>query len=598
MTWEIFWSYLLTMGISAALVPLVHRVADALDIVAEENARTVHHGRIARIGGLAIYISFMIGAALFLKADRQINAVLIGGFLVFAVGFFDDMYNLSPKTKLLVEFIAASIVIFYGDIMLRQIDVPFLPNLRFHYLAVIITYFWVIGITNAINLIDGLDGLSAGISTIVLVVIAFTSLKFSRLDIAAISILLAGAICGFLGYNFHPASIFMGDCGALFIGYMISVISLLGFGYKSSTFFTLGAPIVMLAIPILDTFMAIIRRRLKGQKFSDADREHLHHTLMIKLDFGHTRTVIILYTVTILFAMSAFLYTYDKSLGLGLFLVLVLMFEIFIEYTGMVSIHYRPILSVVNLLVRSPNLPAFSWHRKRMQEKKEKEDPEMKNRKQKNLIVLVAVLLAIGALGTAGYFYLRDGKKPADKAPNESVEPAYVKVDDGTALMDEIYEELVSAPDEVAERAQVARYFAVDFFTWSNKEDREDVGGISYVLPDARIDFAKYATNYYYVNFDEHLATYGARGLPEVIGCEVEKNEESDFVYAKTSNDDSYDVYLNLTYESKDDGMPVDELMTSVKVTVLKEDQLYYVVGVDYDQVTGEPEETDEEESY
>lgn len=608
MTIEIFWSYLSTLCLSAILVPFVNKAASALDIVAKENQRTIHHGRIARIGGMAVYLAFIIGAAIFLKADRQINAILVGGFIVFSIGFLDDIYDLPPKVKLLAEFVATTILVFYGDVSLKRFSIPFLPDMQFDYLATLVTFIWVIGITNAINLIDGLDGLCAGISTIVLVVIAFTSVSFQRQDIASISILLAGAICGFLCYNFHPASIFMGDCGALFIGFMISAISLLGFGYKSSAFFTLGAPVVMLAIPIMDTMIAILRRKLKKKKFSEADKEHLHHTLMFKLDLGQTRSVIILYMTTILFALSAYLYTYNKHLGLGIFLGLFLMFEIFVEYTEMISIHYKPLLAIVNIVVRSTKLPAFSGQRARMkqralQEKQaqqqsddtliniEKERLIMKNKKQKNIMVFITVALAIAVGVISGYFFLKGNEeKPGKVPPVQQKEDvmSYPRSDEETDLMEDIYDNLllaIEAKDDTKIQEYVAAYFVADFFTWTNKSGREDVGGLTYVLPDARIDFGKYATNYYYVNFDEHLETYGQKGLPEVESYTVESVGASDFVYEKTGSSDSYDVSLKLQYVSNTNGMPTDELMSKCTVTLLKEDDVYYVVGVDYTDI-------------
>lgn len=608
MTIEIFWSYLSTLCLSAILVPFVNKAASALDIVAKENQRTIHHGRIARIGGMAVYLAFIIGAAIFLKADRQINAILVGGFIVFSIGFLDDIYDLPPKVKLLAEFVATTILVFYGDVSLKRFSIPFLPDMQFDYLATLVTFIWVIGITNAINLIDGLDGLCAGISTIVLVVIAFTSVSFQRQDIASISILLAGAICGFLCYNFHPASIFMGDCGALFIGFMISAISLLGFGYKSSAFFTLGAPIVMLAIPIMDTMIAILRRKLKKKKFSEADKEHLHHTLMFKLDLGQTRSVIILYMTTILFALSAYLYTYNKHLGLGIFLGLFLMFEIFVEYTEMISIHYKPLLAIVNIVVRSTKLPAFSGQRARMkqralQEKQaqqqsddtliniEKERLIMKNKKQKNIMVFITVALAIAVGVISGYFFLKGNEeKPGKVPPVQQKEDvmSYPRSDEETDLMEDIYDNLllaIEAKDDTKIQEYVAAYFVADFFTWTNKSGREDVGGLTYVLPDARIDFGKYATNYYYVNFDEHLETYGQKGLPEVESYTVESVGASDFIYEKTGSSDSYDVSLKLQYVSNTNGMPTDELMSKCTVTLLKEDDVYYVVGVDYTDI-------------
>lgn len=607
MTIEIFYSYILAVIISAILTPIASKIGDYTNIVAKENNRTIHHGRIARMGGLAIYLSFLIVACVFLKADRQINAILISSFIIFILGFIDDMVDLKPKIKLLGQFIAASIVIFYGDMYIHNINIPFLSDNQL--ISTIITYGWIIGVTNAINLIDGLDGLCAGVTSIVLIVIAFTAVTYHRIDIAAISVLLAGAIDGFLCYNFHPASIFMGDCGALFIGFMIAVISILGFGTESSVFFTLGAPIVMLAIPIMDTLIAIVRRKLKHKRFDEADREHLHHTLMFKLDMGQTRSVIILYMTTILFAMSSFIYIYNKTIGLCLFILLLFAFELFVEYTQIISIHYRPFLALLNIYIKSSHLPMFSSQRNKLKEGSENKgydllantDEEfmlererimMKNKKTKNKIVIAFVLLGAVAVGVAGFFFMKD-KEPTepDTPPVTDVDTVpYVNDKNATEYLNTIYAELEAALEEKDEekvKGLVASYFATDFFTWSNKVNREDVGGLAYVLADARIDFAKYATNFYYVNFDEHKQTYGVDGLPEVVNCVVNEVSASNFVYAKTGNKDSYDVDLTITYEDKE-GMPTDDLMTDFTVTLLLENDVYRVVGIDYQEITSE----------
>ena len=357
---EIILSFIVAMILSALLVPIVKIVGDKLNIIALQNERTIHNGRIVRIGGYAIYISFIVCAYIFLKTDVQINSILFSSFLVFMIGLYDDIHDVSPKVKLFVEIIAASIIIFYGKIMLRGITIPYLPGDICEWISIGITYLWIIGITNAINLIDGLDGLSSGISTIVLVTLSLTSLHFGRTDIAALSLLLAGATVGFLFYNFNPASIFMGDNGALFLGFMISVISLLGFGYKSSAFFTLGAPIIVLAVPIMDTIMAILRRKLRKKKFSDADREHLHHQLMFNLNLGQKKSVLILYGATVLFSLSSYIYLFDKKAAIALFVLLVVAFELFVEYTQMISRRYRPLLTIINLFVHSDKLPVLS----------------------------------------------------------------------------------------------------------------------------------------------------------------------------------------------------------------------------------------------
>lgn len=310
MTLTVVLSFVVTMILSAAMIPLIIKVGNQLGIVAHMNKRTVHKHEIARIGGYAIYISSLIGSMLFLKTDHQINAILISGFIIFMVGLYDDVHDLSPKVKLIFEMLAALIVIVYGQVYIKGFG--YFPSDAMTLLSGIVTLFWIIGITNAINLIDGLDGLSAGISIIVLVTISVTSILSGRSDIAALSLVLAGSIMGFLFFNFHPAKIFMGDCGALYIGFMISVISLLGFGYNASGFFTLGAPIIVLMVPIMDTLIAILRRKIHHKKFSEADRGHLHHNLMFKLNLSQRKSVLILYLVTILFSLSSYLYYYNQ----------------------------------------------------------------------------------------------------------------------------------------------------------------------------------------------------------------------------------------------------------------------------------------------
>lgn len=372
MTLTVVLSFVVTMILSAAMIPLIIKLGNQLGIVAHMNKRTVHKHEIARIGGYAIYISSLIGSMLFLKTDHQINAILISGFIIFMVGLYDDVHDLSPKVKLIFEMLAALIVIVYGQVYIKGFG--YFPSDAMTLLSGIVTLFWIIGITNAINLIDGLDGLSAGISIIVLVTISVTSILSGRSDIAALSLVLAGSIMGFLFFNFHPAKIFMGDCGALYIGFMISVISLLGFGYNASGFFTLGAPIIVLMVPIMDTLIAILRRKIHHKKFSEADRGHLHHNLMFKLNLGQRKSVLILYLVTILFSLSSYLYYYNQMAGTILFIALMILFEIFVEITDMISRKYKPLLTLANVFIDSDKFPKIKFlerYRKRRTPKKQ-----------------------------------------------------------------------------------------------------------------------------------------------------------------------------------------------------------------------------------
>ena len=336
--------FVLPFVLSLILVPLCKKIGFNLGVYAQENNRTVHHGKIVRMGGVAIFVAFMLSMAVFVKADTTLNSILIGGAVVFAGGIIDDIYDLKPIYKLLFEIVGALIALIGGQLYIQTFYLPFgieFNNLIFNFL---ISFIWIVGITNAINLIDGLDGLSSGISFIVCCVIGLLGFFLGRRDICILALILAGSILGFLPYNFHPASIFVGDCGALFMGYMLACVSLLGF--KTAAVVTLALPILMLFIPISDTLLAIVRRKLKGQKISEADRGHLHHTLMFKVGLGHRNTVIALYIVTALFGLSALVIFFNESLGILMIIILLVAFEIFIEATGMVNDKFHPIISI------------------------------------------------------------------------------------------------------------------------------------------------------------------------------------------------------------------------------------------------------------
>ncbi len=332
---------LLPFTMAAILTPVIKRYSVLCGAYARENKRTVHHGKISRIGGVAIYIAFIVSMALFMKADRQIDGVILSASLMFFAGLVDDLLDLKPIIKLLLEILAALVLVSYG-VSVDTIRLPFGIKISFGIISFLFTIIWVCGITNAVNLIDGLDGLAGGLCTIILVTIGSIALIETRTDIATMCFILAGACLGFLLYNSHPASIFMGDCGALFLGFMISAISLLGF--KSSTILTLALPIVLLMIPIIDTLSAILRRTLKGMKFSQADKSHLHHLLMNQ--FGHRNTVIIMCGMTTLFALSAYVYMLNRNIGFFVMLVLLLVLELFIEYSAMISVKFHPLMGL------------------------------------------------------------------------------------------------------------------------------------------------------------------------------------------------------------------------------------------------------------
>lgn len=336
---------IIVLLISFFLTPIVSIVSRKINVVDRPGGRHIHQKITPRMGGLAIYSAFMIGSALFLKVDQQLFAVLLGGAIIAVSGFLDDLISLSPKMKLLFQIVATLVVIFYGGVRIDNINIGFF-SFDFGFLSILITIIWIIGITNAVNLIDGLDGLCVGVSSIILATLATLSFMQGRMDIVLICLILLGSSLGFLYYNFHPASIFMGDTGSLFIGFMIATISLLGF--KSTAILTLGPAIFILAIPILDTFLSIIRRKLKGVAITSPDKEHLHHTLMFKLNLGQRKTVIIIYLITFYFSQVAYVYLLNKIAALYMLIFSIIIIEIFIEKTEMISSKYQPILGLGN----------------------------------------------------------------------------------------------------------------------------------------------------------------------------------------------------------------------------------------------------------
>ena len=337
--------------ISLALTPIVKKIGLAINAYALENERTVHHGKIVRIGGVAMYLAFVIGMAIFVHPDNTFNAIIIGALLVFLAGLLDDLIDLKPIVKFAFQLIAAIYVVIVGKIQLGEINLFFF-TIDYAPVIVLISILWIVGVTNAINLIDGLDGLSCGISIIVLCVIGFIAYQMRRIDIAIIALILTGSISGVLPYNFHPASIFVGDSGALFMGFMIACLSLLGF--KSSTFISLVFPLIILFIPLADTTLAIIRRKANGHKISEADKSHLHHVLMFKIGLSHRDTVLLLYLITALFGADAIVMYFDQTAGVIILIILCLAAWLFIELTGMIKESFHPIIGLCRRITGHP----------------------------------------------------------------------------------------------------------------------------------------------------------------------------------------------------------------------------------------------------
>lgn len=333
--------------VAVAITPIVKKFAIRIGATDKPNQRKVHQKIMPRLGGLAIYISFLIGFIILQPESDYATYILIGGFIIILTGFLDDLMELSAKYKLLGQIAAAAVVV-YGGVQVQFINLPFEAQLQLGWFSIPLTLLWIVGITNAINLIDGLDGLAAGVSSIVLITITTLAFIDGNLFVMALGVILLGSTLGFLVHNFNPAKIFMGDTGALFLGYMIAVISLLGF--KNVTVFSLLIPAIILAVPISDTFFAIIRRIVNKQPLSAPDKSHLHHCF-IRLGYSHKQTVLIIYGISAFFGLAAVMLTLSTLwVALVIILVLLIAIELIVEIVGLVSSTYRPMLNFFSRL--------------------------------------------------------------------------------------------------------------------------------------------------------------------------------------------------------------------------------------------------------
>ncbi len=296
---------LIAFIISYALMPIVIKIAHHVDAIDyPKDNRRVHKKPIPLIGGLGIFLSVMICTILFVNMpDNKMLSIIIGAQIMVFIGFIDDINALDAKYKFVAQILAAIITV-YGGVRITAFSPFFGGNLIVFNTIVssIITVIWIVGITNTINFIDGLDGLSGGISSISALAISYISFANGRNEIAVLTMILFGACVGFLPYNFSPARIFIGDTGALFVGYMLAVISVEG-AIKGAVTIAIIAPILTLGIPIFDMAYAIVRRLLKKQPPWVADKGHIHHRLL-DLGLGHRSTVLLLYFINILFGLT------------------------------------------------------------------------------------------------------------------------------------------------------------------------------------------------------------------------------------------------------------------------------------------------------
>lgn len=333
-------------ALSILLTPFIIKFAKKVGAVDQPNDRKVHEKVMPRMGGLAIFLAFAAGFLLFLPKTITVWPIFVGAIIIVITGILDDLYEISAKTKLFGQLLAA-IVTILGGIQVDFITLPFTDRIELGYFAIPLTILWIVGITNAINLIDGLDGLAAGVSSIALLTTSLLAFSMGNPIVGLVGFIVLGSTLGFLFFNFHPAKIFMGDTGSLFLGYMISVLAIMGL-FKNVAIFSLIVPIIVLGVPILDTLFAIIRRIINKKPLSSPDKLHLHHCL-IRIGFTHRQTVMIIYLMSALFSIAAMIFTRATMWGSTLILVtLLILVELIVEVTGLIGDNYRPILKMMD----------------------------------------------------------------------------------------------------------------------------------------------------------------------------------------------------------------------------------------------------------
>ena len=314
---------LLAAVVSFAITPLVKAFSvkvGAIDV--PKDNRRMHDHPIPRLGGLAIFLGFMFAVVLMVPLNGPEQGMLLGAVIIVVLGVFDDIYALPAKLKFVVQIVAALVSVLAGN----QISILSNPNIFSEnpiwvlddWLSIAISVIWVVAITNAVNLIDGLDGLACGVSTISSATMLIIALLVSELDVSMIMGALVGACIGFLPYNFNPAKIFMGDTGATFLGFIMANMSIQGM-FKMYTIISFVAPFLILGLPIFDVCFAVVRRLSKGQSPMSPDRSHIHHRL-IDMGLSQKQAVGMLYVISAILGLSAVVLTTSGALRALIFL--------------------------------------------------------------------------------------------------------------------------------------------------------------------------------------------------------------------------------------------------------------------------------------
>ena len=305
--------FLVPFCVSLILTPLVRSFAIKYKLVARPKDNRFHRKVTAILGGVGIFIAALAGIFINVPLTKNILAFLVGGSFVFLWGLSDDFRPMRPQVKLLGQIIASCIIIFF--------DISFnIANYKL--LSYVLTIFWIIGITNAFNLLDNMDGLAAGTVAISSIMIFLSTLMTGDSITGVISLILAAVALGFLPYNFNPAKIYMGDSGSMFLGFSLATISIMGsYRVASNILVTLAIPVLILAVPIFDTLFVLVMRNIGGRSFWVGGKDHTSHRL-VSLGLSERKTVIILYCSSIVFGLIALLYTKLNIMIVSIFAIL------------------------------------------------------------------------------------------------------------------------------------------------------------------------------------------------------------------------------------------------------------------------------------
>mgnify|MGYP003813974695 CR=1 FL=1 len=311
---------LLALGVAAVVsflsTPMVKTLAykvGAIDV--PKDNRRMHTVPIPRLGGLAIFLAFLLSVLCFAKIDRQMQGILLGSVMIVILGVMDDIMALKALPKLIVQIAAAGVAVYHGCVIQFLSNPNVFSSMTYWnlgWLSIPVTIIWIVAITNAVNFIDGLDGLAVGVSAISTASLMVIAIMVSELNIAIILAALFGACLGFIPYNKNPAKIFMGDTGATFLGYILATLSVTGL-FKLYAIISFAVPFLILGVPIFDICFAFLRRIAKGQNPMVADRGHVHHRL-IDMGFSQKQSVAIAYMLTAILGLAAVVLTSSGEL--------------------------------------------------------------------------------------------------------------------------------------------------------------------------------------------------------------------------------------------------------------------------------------------